>query len=136
MLSSRHSNHRKHGHWEVNCFRAATPYATFTSVCLIEISSANSEGLSQDANVRFFGAHTLTVKISRDWPTLPEEHWTGLKEAMLGWLAESARSAYPPAGAASVTGERVVFRKLAVAVRTCIISVLNHYIFCRALSVI
>jgi len=34
--------------------------------------------IPQDANVRFFGAHTLTVKISRDWNTLPEEHWSGL----------------------------------------------------------
>ncbi|KAK9900916.1 ARM repeat-containing protein [Cystobasidium minutum MCA 4210] len=75
------------------------------------LSSSNA-----DPNVRFFGAHTLTVKISRDWHTLPEEHWSGLKEAMLGWLSESARSAYPPAGNTSVAGERVVFRKLAVAV--------------------
>jgi hypothetical protein len=72
--------------------------------------------IPQDANVRFFGAHTLTVKISRDWNTLPEEHWSGLKEAILGWLCESARAAYPPPGAPSTAGERVVFRKLAVAV--------------------
>lgn len=56
---------------------------------------------------------------------------------MLGWLAESARSAYPPAGAASVAGERVVFRKLAVAVGTCIIILPpNHYTFCCAPRII
>jgi len=70
----------------------------------------------KDINVRFFGAHTLTVKISRDWDTLPKDHWNGLKDAMLGWLCESARQAYPLPGSPSVAGERIVLRKLAVAI--------------------
>lgn len=35
---------------------------------------------------------------------------------MLGWLSDSARHAYPPNGMTSQAGERIVFRKLAVAV--------------------
>ena len=70
----------------------------------------------QDINVRFFGAHTLTIKINRDWNTLPEEHWVPLKDALLNWLAESAARAYPANGT-STPGERIVTRKLAVAVR-------------------
>lgn len=67
--------------------------------------------------MRFFGAHTLKVKLSRDWETLEHAHWAGLKEALLAWLGESARLAYPAASdAQSVPGERIVLRKLAAAV--------------------
>lgn len=71
---------------------------------------------SQDVNVRFFGAHTITIKIARDWQTLPEDHWVPLKEALLGWLSTSAPLAYPPATQQAKPGERIVLRKLASAV--------------------
>ncbi|WWD06250.1 hypothetical protein V865_004336 [Kwoniella europaea PYCC6329] len=62
-----------------------------------------------DPNVRFFGAHTAQVKISRDWETLPEDLRPALLPLLLGTLGNAINPAnqhsYQPANG-------VVVRKL------------------------
>ncbi|WWC85404.1 uncharacterized protein L201_000267 [Kwoniella dendrophila CBS 6074] len=63
----------------------------------------------EDPNVRFFGAHTAQVKISRDWETLPEDLKPALLPLLLGTLAQAINPhnqySYQPANG-------VVVRKL------------------------
>jgi len=37
-------------------------------------------------NSQFFGAHTLQIKIARDWATLPEENITALRDELFNWI--------------------------------------------------
>ncbi|KAL1915458.1 uncharacterized protein VTP21DRAFT_6582 [Calcarisporiella thermophila] len=59
---------------------------------------------SQSVNSRFFGAHTLQIKIARDWDTLPEEKIPWLREQILSWLLQLS------------DGPAVVTTKLCVAI--------------------
>ncbi|KAL7414593.1 armadillo-type protein [Mrakia frigida] len=65
-----------------------------------------------DRNVRFFGAHTASVKITRDWDTLPEEQRGALLNSMLEWTGQTASLGQENA---------VVLRKLFVALSSLII---------------
>nr|ODO01293.1 hypothetical protein L204_02021 [Cryptococcus depauperatus CBS 7855] len=47
----------------------------------------------EDPNVRFFGAHTAQVKISRDWGTLPSELHLPLLQLLLSTLSNATNSA-------------------------------------------
>ena len=109
--SSPSSSHSGRGLWPANCSLGKTGLERTITGQL-----SKSDTSSQDTNLRFFGAHTLTVKISRDWTALDEEHWLPLRDALLGWLTETARLAYPLLGQPGASGERIVLRKLAVAV--------------------
>ncbi|GAA6064370.1 hypothetical protein JCM10212_004103 [Sporobolomyces blumeae] len=105
-----------------------------------------------DSSVRFFGASTLDMKLSRQWHEVEDEMRIGsqgrggggggmddldearardkdqgyerLKEMVLGWIAASAKEAYPASTSSSSstssgrTGERPVLRKLASCVTT------------------
>ncbi|WVQ82597.1 hypothetical protein IAT38_004727 [Cryptococcus sp. DSM 104549] len=63
----------------------------------------------EDANVRFFGAHTAQVKISRDWETLPED----LRTALLSLLLNTLSDAISPSNPRSYqSGNAVVVRKI------------------------
>ena len=72
-----------------------------------------------DPHLRFFGAHTLAIKLSRDFDSVDSSQYSSLKGSLLSWLSASANVAYPSAqsGVASQPSERIVLRKLAVAVR-------------------
>ncbi|KAK8844673.1 hypothetical protein IAR55_006522 [Kwoniella newhampshirensis] len=62
-----------------------------------------------DANVRFFGAHTAQVKISRDWDSLPE----ALRPSLLPLLLTILGNAISPANQQSYQpANAVVVRKL------------------------
>ncbi|WVR03182.1 hypothetical protein IAU60_000173 [Kwoniella sp. DSM 27419] len=64
---------------------------------------------SEDPNVRFFGAHTAQVKISRDWETLLED----LRPALLPLLLNTLADATNPANQLSFQpANGVVVRKL------------------------
>ncbi|TBU41864.1 ARM repeat-containing protein [Dichomitus squalens] len=59
-----------------------------------------------DSSVQFFGAHTLQVKIARDWDSVPEDATTQLKDMVLDLT-----------GRAVVAGQnKVILRKLFVAI--------------------
>ncbi|AFR92571.1 hypothetical protein C343_00448 [Cryptococcus neoformans C23] len=63
----------------------------------------------EDTNVRFFGAHTAQVKISRDWDTLPQE----LHQSLLALLLETLSGAINPQNPYSYQpGNAVVIRKI------------------------
>ncbi|KAL7420320.1 hypothetical protein Q5752_005289 [Cryptotrichosporon argae] len=63
----------------------------------------------EDANVRFFSAHTAQVKIARDWESLPTE----LQPSLLHLLLQTLSSAISPASPASYQpANAVVVRKL------------------------
>ncbi|OXG35215.1 hypothetical protein C367_00450 [Cryptococcus neoformans Ze90-1] len=63
----------------------------------------------EDTNVRFFGAHTAQVKISRDWDTLPQ----GLHQSLLALLLETLSGAVNPQNPYSYQpGNAVVIRKI------------------------
>ncbi|GAA5900459.1 hypothetical protein JCM5296_001552 [Sporobolomyces johnsonii] len=68
-----------------------------------------------DSSVRFFAASTLQQKLSRQWDSLAEGDYDGLKSSTLGWLASSAVAAYPADGGPGAQGEKPVLRKLAAA---------------------
>ncbi|GAA98552.1 hypothetical protein E5Q_05240 [Mixia osmundae IAM 14324] len=74
-----------------------------------------------DAQSRFFGALTLSIKISRDFISLPEGHQEQLKQSLMEILYHSAPLAYPANHDATAnslnaaSSERIVLRKLAVA---------------------
>ncbi|KAL4071677.1 armadillo-type protein [Scleroderma yunnanense] len=60
----------------------------------------------EDFNVQFFGAHTIQVKIARDWETLPPENAPLLRELLLELTSHSI-----------VAGKnKVILRKLFVAI--------------------
>ncbi|GAA5940498.1 uncharacterized protein JCM15063_002352 [Sporobolomyces koalae] len=71
-----------------------------------------------DASIRFFGASTLEAKLSKQWDSLPRADRHALRASLLGWVAESARRAYPPTEAEAWTGEKPVLRKLSAAIVT------------------
>ncbi|KLO16646.1 ARM repeat-containing protein [Schizopora paradoxa] len=58
-----------------------------------------------DPNVQFFGAHTLQVKINRDWDNFPKSHSTDFRDALLQMVTQCIAT-----GRAKVT-----LRKLFVA---------------------
>ncbi|KAF8553854.1 ARM repeat-containing protein [Imleria badia] len=59
-----------------------------------------------DANVQFFGAHTVQVKIARDWETFPPDNATLLRDLVLELLSHSI-----------VSGKsKIILRKLFVAI--------------------
>lgn len=41
---------------------------------------------SSDANVRYFGALTFTVKINSDWDSLDEDQILSLQSILISWL--------------------------------------------------
>lgn len=47
---------------------------------------------SQDANVRFFGALTFTIKINQDWNSLKEADATQLLYRLVEWLVQFTKS--------------------------------------------
>ncbi|CAK9779796.1 ARM repeat-containing protein [Cutaneotrichosporon oleaginosum] len=63
----------------------------------------------EDANVRFFSAHTAQVKISRDWDSLPTEMQPALLALILDTLAEAVS---PTNATTHQPGNAIVVRKL------------------------
>ncbi|BEJ13429.1 hypothetical protein CspHIS471_0306030 [Cutaneotrichosporon sp. HIS471] len=62
-----------------------------------------------DANVRFFSAHTAQVKISRDWDTLPAE----MQPALVALVLETLGEAVSPTNTTTYQpGNAIVVRKL------------------------
>nr|CAG8636072.1 11273_t:CDS:10 [Entrophospora candida] len=59
---------------------------------------------SQSVNSRFFGAHTLQIKLSRDWNTLSPEKREWIHKILLGWIVHLSN------------GPNVVITKLCLAV--------------------
>ncbi|KAI8452424.1 armadillo-type protein [Phakopsora pachyrhizi] len=84
------------------------------------LDSLGKHDWAQDINLRFMAAHMLAVKISRDWDSLQSTEHIPLKERLVQWLLTSAQrvefsySSSPEAR--SLAGEKIVLRKLAVAV--------------------
>ncbi|MBW0478513.1 hypothetical protein O181_018228 [Austropuccinia psidii MF-1] len=76
------------------------------------LDSLDVHDWAKDSNVRFIAAQTLAVKISRDWSSLPQSEHLSLKGKLLYWLQASANRL----SSASVSGEKIVLRKLAVAI--------------------
>ncbi|KAG6334626.1 hypothetical protein ID866_4467 [Astraeus odoratus] len=60
----------------------------------------------EDVNVQFFGAHTVQVKIARDWESFPPENAPFLRELLLELTSHSILSGK----------NRVILRKLFVAI--------------------
>ncbi|KDQ56073.1 hypothetical protein JAAARDRAFT_36863 [Jaapia argillacea MUCL 33604] len=58
-----------------------------------------------NANVQFFGAHTLQVKIARDWDQFPQEHAEKLKEVLVELTGRAIRAGR----------NKVILRKLFVS---------------------
>ncbi|CAJ0637500.1 4060_t:CDS:10 [Entrophospora sp. SA101] len=58
---------------------------------------------SQSVNSRFFGAHTLQIKLSRDWNTLSPEKREWIHKILLGWIVHLSN------------GPNVVITKLCLA---------------------
>ncbi|PLW53486.1 hypothetical protein PCANC_05957 [Puccinia coronata f. sp. avenae] len=75
------------------------------------LDSLGTHDWAQDTNARFIAAHTLAVKISRDWNSFPVEQSLNLKDRLLHWLQQSALRT-----ASSIPGEKIVLRKLSVAI--------------------
>ncbi|KAH9942102.1 ARM repeat-containing protein, partial [Amylocystis lapponica] len=59
-----------------------------------------------DPNVQFFGAHTMQVKIARDWGTFPQEHVAQLRDLLVDLTGRSI----------SLGRNKVILRKLFVAI--------------------
>ncbi|KAI0799725.1 ARM repeat-containing protein [Irpex lacteus] len=59
-----------------------------------------------DPNVQFFGAHTVQVKIARDWDLFPHEHDAQLRDLLVAITGHSIVSGY----------NKVILRKLFVAI--------------------
>ncbi|KAH7882096.1 armadillo-type protein, partial [Phlebopus sp. FC_14] len=60
----------------------------------------------EDVNVQFFGAHTVQVKIARDWETFPQENASLLRDLLLELTSHSVLSGR----------NKVILRKLFVAI--------------------
>lgn len=75
------------------------------------LDSLGTHDWAQNTNARFIAAHTLAVKIARDWTSFPEDQSLNLKERLLHWLQQSAIRT-----ASSIPGEKIVLRKLSVAI--------------------
>ncbi|KAF9228193.1 ARM repeat-containing protein [Gyrodon lividus] len=60
----------------------------------------------EDFNVQFFGAHTVQVKIARDWDTFPQENAPSLRDFLLELTLHSIASGK----------SKVILRKLFVAI--------------------
>ncbi|CED84264.1 Nuclear transport receptor LGL2 (importin beta superfamily) [Phaffia rhodozyma] len=71
----------------------------------------------QDVTVRFFGAHTASVKITRDWDTLPEDQQLALLSSVLEWTAQTAFQ----------QGNGIVVRKLFVALSSLVLRLTPHH---------
>ncbi|KAH9824219.1 armadillo-type protein [Melampsora americana] len=85
------------------------------------LDSLGTADWAEDTNTRFIAAHTLAVKISRDWHSLPSDQYSSLKERLLHWLHQSAQrsspsSSHDPARKSRISADIIVLRKLAVAV--------------------
>lgn len=78
-----------------------------TGITLLDASVLPGVRISQNAVVRFFGAHNAHIKISRFWETLPEELRPALLSQTLRLTSEAASPASPYAG-----DNNVVLRKL------------------------
>ncbi|KZT39584.1 hypothetical protein SISSUDRAFT_1061061 [Sistotremastrum suecicum HHB10207 ss-3] len=61
-----------------------------------------------DGNVQFFGAHTVQVKIARDWEEFPEDRRGALKDLLLGLTSR----------AISARRNKIIIRKLFIALTT------------------
>ncbi|KZS87157.1 ARM repeat-containing protein [Sistotremastrum niveocremeum HHB9708] len=61
-----------------------------------------------DGNVQFFGAHTVQVKIARDWDEFPEDRRGALKDLLLGLTSR----------AISARRNKIIIRKLFIALTT------------------
>ncbi|KAI0087502.1 ARM repeat-containing protein [Irpex rosettiformis] len=59
-----------------------------------------------DPNVQFFGAHTMQVKIARDWDLFPHEHDLELRDLLVAITGHSIVAGY----------NKVILRKLFVAI--------------------
>ncbi|KAI0686931.1 ARM repeat-containing protein [Cytidiella melzeri] len=59
-----------------------------------------------DPNVQFFGAHTVQVKIARDWDSFPHEHHGELRDLLVAVTGHSIVAGY----------NKVILRKLFVAI--------------------
>ncbi|KIJ61703.1 hypothetical protein HYDPIDRAFT_115503 [Hydnomerulius pinastri MD-312] len=62
----------------------------------------------EDFNVQFFGAHTVQVKVARDWDTFPQENAPSLRDLLLELTSHSIASGR----------SKVILRKLFVAIAT------------------
>ncbi|KAG0146915.1 hypothetical protein CROQUDRAFT_77160 [Cronartium quercuum f. sp. fusiforme G11] len=89
------------------------------------LDSLGTAEWAEDTNTRFIAAHTLAVKISRDWDSLPSDQYLTLKNRLLHWLQQSALRLSSSSFSTSFNdltqktlfpGEKIVLRKLAVAV--------------------
>ncbi|KAG9308679.1 armadillo-type protein [Chiua virens] len=60
----------------------------------------------EDVNVQFFGAHTVQVKIARDWDTFPPDNATSLRDLTLELTSHSIASGK----------SKIILRKLFVAI--------------------
>ncbi|KAI0341153.1 ARM repeat-containing protein [Trametopsis cervina] len=59
-----------------------------------------------DPNVQFFGAHTVQVKIARDWDSFPHEHNAELRDLLVAITGHSMAAGF----------NKVILRKLFVAI--------------------
>ncbi|KAH9467309.1 hypothetical protein Pst134EB_002329 [Puccinia striiformis f. sp. tritici] len=75
------------------------------------LDSLGTHEWAQNTNARFIAAHTLAVKISRDWTSFPADQSLTLKDRLLQWLQQSVIRT-----TASIPGEKIVLRKLSVAI--------------------
>ena len=75
------------------------------------LDSLGKHEWAENTNARFIAAHTLAVKVSRDWTSFPTDQSLNLKERLLHWLQQSVIRT-----ASSVPGEKIVLRKLSVAI--------------------
>ncbi|KNZ57882.1 hypothetical protein VP01_204g7 [Puccinia sorghi] len=87
----------------------AEPSAWFLASEILD--SLGTHAWAENTNARFIAAHTLAVKIARDWTSFPEDQSLNLKERLLHWLQQSAIRT-----ASSIPGEKIVLRKLSVAI--------------------
>ncbi|KAI0772392.1 ARM repeat-containing protein [Trametes elegans] len=66
-----------------------------------------------DPNVQFFGAHTIQVKIARDWDSVPEDAFLQLRDTLLDLTGRAISSGQ----------SKVILRKLFVAITSLAIKV-------------
>ncbi|KAF9037788.1 ARM repeat-containing protein, partial [Hymenopellis radicata] len=69
-----------------------------------------------DPNVQFFGAHTVQVKIARDWLSFPEEHHLALRDLLVQLTAYSIQTGH----------NNVILRKLFIALCSLALKLVPH----------